>query len=272
MMGIRSLWRALFTAGKGVTTGLDVALLEGEAGRDPLVLFDRWFRDARDAGLYLAEAMTLATATPDAVPSARMVLLKDFGPDGFVFFTNYDSRKAAELDANPRAALVFHWPTLHRQVRVSGTVERTTAAESEAYFRTRPRGSRIAAWASRQSDTIAGRAEIEARFREHDARFPGDDVPLPPFWGGYRLRPDAIEFWQGRVNRMHDRLVFTRRGGGERSEGQDVREGHRIVEGLEDRGGREGREGREHREGWEDREDREDREGWEGWEVHRLSP
>ncbi|HUG42374.1 MAG TPA: pyridoxamine 5'-phosphate oxidase [Longimicrobiales bacterium] len=208
-MGLRSLFHALFTAGKGVVRGMDIELLEREAGNDPLVLFDRWFRDAREAGLYLAEAMTLATATPGAAPSARLVLLKSFGPDGFVFFTNYDSCKAAELDANPRASLVFHWATLHRQVRVSGPVERTTRAESEEYFRTRPRGSRIAAWASNQSGVLRDRAEIERRFREVEEEYAGTDVPLPPFWGGYRLRPESIEFWQGRVNRLHDRLVFT---------------------------------------------------------------
>ena len=209
-MGLRSMARALFTVGRGVTAGLDVELMEREAGGDPLALFDRWFRDAREAGLYLPEAMTLATATPGAAPSARMVLLKGFGPDGFVFYTNYHSRKAAELDANPQAALVFHWATLHRQVRVAGAVERTTAEESEAYFRTRPRGSRIAAWASNQSGILRDRAEIEQRFRDKEAEFAGGDVPLPPFWGGYRLTPASIEFWQGRVNRTHDRLVFTR--------------------------------------------------------------
>lgn len=209
-MGIRRLWHALFTAGKGVTAGMDVELVEKEAGGEPIALFDRWFRDARDAGLYLPESMTLATATPGGAPSARMVLLKGFADDGFVFYTNYDSRKAAELDANPRAALVFHWVTLHRQVRVAGPVERTTREESEAYFRTRPRGSRIAAWASNQSGRLRDRAEIERRFEEKEKEFAGREVPLPPFWGGYRLIPETIEFWQGRVNRMHDRLVFSR--------------------------------------------------------------
>lgn len=209
-MGLRSVLRAVFTAGKGVTAGMDEALVEHEAGGDPIALFDAWFRDAREAGLYLPESMTLATATPGAVPSARMVLLKGFGPSGFVFFTNYDSRKAAELDANPHAALVFHWATLHRQVRVNGPVERTTREESEAYFRTRPRGSQIAAWASNQSGVLRDRAEIERRFEEKEKEFAGGDVPLPGFWGGYRLFPETIEFWQGRVNRMHDRLVFTR--------------------------------------------------------------
>lgn len=206
---LRRLLSAMVTAGKGVTAGLDIPLGEDESGRDPIALFDRWFRDAREAGLYLPEAMTLATATPGGAPSARMVLLKGFGADGFVFFTNYDSRKAAELDANPRASLVFHWATLHRQVRVTGAVERTSREESEAYFRTRPRGSRIAAWASRQSGVLKDREEIEAAFRAREAEFAGGDVPLPSFWGGYRLMPESIEFWQGRINRMHDRLVYT---------------------------------------------------------------
>jgi pyridoxamine 5'-phosphate oxidase len=212
-MGLASFFRQLSTAGKAVTVGMDVELVEREAGGDPIVLFDRWFRDARDAGLYLPEAMALATATPAGEPSSRMVLLKGFGPEGFVFFTNYDSRKAVDLDANPRAALLFHWGTLHRQVRVRGRVERTSQAESEAYFRTRPMGSRIGAWASEQSAIVADRSELERRFRDREAEFATGDVPLPPFWGGYRLRPDVIEFWQGRVNRMHDRLEFTRVGG-----------------------------------------------------------
>lgn len=211
-MGLRALWHQLFTAGKGVTAGIDVRLVEEEAGGDPVRLFDRWFRQAREAGLYLPEAVALATASADGVPTSRMVLLKDFGPGGFVFFTNYDSRKAADLEANPRASLLFHWATLHRQVRVRGPVERTTQSESEAYFRTRPRGSQIGAWASEQSAIVPDRTTLERRFRGRELEFAQGDVPLPPFWGGYTLRPEVIEFWQGRVNRMHDRLEFTRTG------------------------------------------------------------
>ena len=212
-MGIRSLLRGLFTAGQGVLRGVDEAALAGEdAGRDPFDLFDAWFQDAVRAGIYLHEAMTVATATPDGVPSARQVLLKEWGPAGFVFYTNYGSRKADELEANPRAALLLHWATLHRQIRIEGTVERTSRELSEAYHRSRPRGSRIAAWASDQSAELESRAALERRFHEKDAEFPGEDVPLPPFWGGYRVLPERIEFWQGRANRMHDRILYVRQG------------------------------------------------------------
>jgi pyridoxamine 5'-phosphate oxidase len=208
--------RALRTAGQGLAAGVDEGeLVRLDARQDPFALFDRWFGQARDAGIYLHEAMTLATAGLDGVPSAREVLLKGWGPEGFAFYTNYDSRKAAELEANPRAALLFHWNTLHRQIRIEGRVVRTTQAESDAYHASRPRGSRIAAWASRQSAEIESRADLERHFAEKDAEFKGRDVPLPPFWGGYRVLPERIEFWQGRANRMHDRILFRRDEGGE---------------------------------------------------------
>jgi pyridoxamine 5'-phosphate oxidase len=210
-MGLRSWLRTVRTAGQGLATGVDEDhLAEGDVGYDPLALFDRWFREAREAGIYLHESMTLATATPDGSPSAREVLLKGFGPEGFAFYTNYDSRKAAELELNPRAALLFHWATLHRQIRIEGPVTRTTQAESDAYHASRPRGSRIAAWASQQSAEIEGRAALERRFQEKEAEFRGSHVPLPPFWGGFRVIPERMEFWQGRANRMHDRLLFRR--------------------------------------------------------------
>lgn len=209
-MRIISFLRAMLTLGRSVTRGLT----EADAGRDPITLFGRWFGDAGASDMLLPEAMTLATASRDGAPSARMVLLKAFGPDGFVFYTNYDSRKARELDENPRASLVFHWPVHQRQVRIEGTVERTSQETSAGYFRTRPRGSRIAAWASRQSDEVGSREALDALFQEQHDRFQGEDVPLPPFWGGYRLRPEVMEFWQGRINRLHDRIVFRRAGDG----------------------------------------------------------
>ncbi len=205
-MSLASSIRTLLTLGRGVVQGLP----EAADDADPFELFAGWFHAAQESGLVHPEAMTLATATPDGAPSARMVLLKDVDPDGFVFFTNYESRKARELEANPSAALCFHWANLERQVRIEGEVTRTTDEESWEYFRTRPRGSRIGAWASAQSRELEGREELEARVREAQARFEGEEVPLPPFWGGYRLRPRRIEFWQGKADRLHERLVFER--------------------------------------------------------------
>lgn len=182
---------------------------------DPIELFGRWFREAEQAGLPLPESMALSTATPDGLPSSRMVLLKTFGPDGFCFFTNYESRKSAELLANPRCALLFHWAVLERQVRIEGRVERVTDEESFDYFRTRDRGSRIGAWASRQSRPLPNRSELEERVAEFEARYPDSEVPLPPHWGGFRVVPERIELWQGRPSRLHDRWVFEREEGGE---------------------------------------------------------
>jgi pyridoxamine 5'-phosphate oxidase len=207
-MSLISTLRAMLTIRKGVFTGLD----ESSVGQEPFGLFDRWYGEARRAGLYLPESMTLATSTPEGVPSARLVLLKRHDDRGFVFFTNYESRKASELEANPHAALAIHWPILQRQVRIEGEVERITEEESFSYYRTRPRGSRIGAWASPQSRVIPDRALLEARVAEFEARFRGEEVPLPPYWGGYRVRPDRIEFWQGRANRLHDRFLFSRSG------------------------------------------------------------
>lgn len=179
---------------------------------DPLVVLTSWLEDARAAGLHEPEAAALATATADGVPSARMVLVRGLDENGLRFYTNYESRKAGELALNPVGALVFHWPPpLERQVRVEGPVERLDEASSQEYFESRPRGSRIGAWASPQSTPVADRDELDRLYREAEARFDGvDDIPLPPDWGGYRLVPLAIELWQGRPNRFHDRARYTR--------------------------------------------------------------
>jgi pyridoxamine 5'-phosphate oxidase len=178
--------------------------------QDPLELFEHWFAEAKRAGVEVPEAMTLATATGGGVPSARMVLLKGADEDGFVFYTGYGSRKSDELEQNPHAALVFYWRPLGRQVRVEGSVERVTQPESAAYFATRPRGSQLAAWASQQSRPLGSREELDRRYADLELEYEGRDVPLPPHWGGYRLRPEAIEFWEHRENRLHDRLRYTR--------------------------------------------------------------
>jgi pyridoxamine 5'-phosphate oxidase len=182
---------------------------EESAADEPVEQFRRWFEAALAAGIEDANAMVLATADAAGRPSARVVLLKGYGADGFVFYTNYGSRKAAELAANPRAELVFYWPPLNRQVRIAGAAAKVPAAESEAYFASRPRGAQLGAVASRQSAVVAGRAELEERYRRAEAEYAGRPVPRPPGWGGYRLRPEEFEFWQGRENRLHDRLRYT---------------------------------------------------------------
>lgn len=205
-MSLKSSIRSIMTMGKGLAQGLP----EAAADRDPIDLFSEWFEAARESGILLPEAITLATATAEGAPSARMVLLKDFSDRGFEFYTNFGSRKAKELDENPQAALLAYWPILERQVRIEGTVERVSLEKSNAYFLTRARGSQLGAWASKQSENLDTVAHLRARFERYDEQFRGSKVPLPPFWGGYRVKPERIEFWQGRLNRLHDRLLFCR--------------------------------------------------------------
>lgn len=182
---------------------------EGLVDSDPILQFKIWFDEVIRVEQPDPEAMTLSTATSHGVVSARIVLLRVFNHRGFVFFTNFESRKSRELAANPRAALTFYWSSLNRQVRIEGSVEKITAQESDEYFQTRPRGSQLGAWASPQSEEVAGRHVLDQRFLEVEQRFKDGFVHCPPFWGGFRVKPERIEFWQGRENRLHDRILYT---------------------------------------------------------------
>jgi pyridoxamine 5'-phosphate oxidase len=193
----------------------DAGLDEKDLAEDPFAQFEQWFAQTVASGLHEPNAMVLSTADATGLPSSRTVLLKQFDRRGFVFFTNYGSRKGRDIEANPRVSLLFPWHPLARQVSVAGTAERTGRAETAAYFRTRPHGSQLGSWASEQSSTVASRDRLDQMYAELAERYPeGEDVPAPPQWGGYRVVPQAVEFWQGRENRLHDRLRYTRAGRG----------------------------------------------------------
>jgi pyridoxamine 5'-phosphate oxidase len=206
--------KALPTPYHGQVPSFAIPLREEDVDPDPLRQFAAWFRAAADAGVHAPEAVAVATATPDGAPSVRMVLIKQFDERGFVFYSNYESRKGLELLANPRAALLFHWDALGRQVRIEGPAERTSSEETAAQIRSRPRGSQLSALASPQSRPVESREQLERLVAALEALHERDELPLPERWGGFRVRPESYEFWQHREDRLHDRLLYTRSGGG----------------------------------------------------------
>ena len=196
--------RCLFTFGQGVA----LPLPEISKNATPLPLFTQWFDDANKSGILLPEAVSVSTCSETGQPSSRMVLLKSFDENGFVFFTNYGSRKSHELTANSQVALLFHWNVLQRQIRIEGTVEKVSPQESADYFHSRDRGSQVGAWASKQSKKLKNDSELSDRMKHFQEKFSEGEVPHPEFWGGWRVKPHYIEFWQGRANRLHDRICF----------------------------------------------------------------
>ena len=202
--------RCLFTFGQGVA----LPLPKIPANSSPMPLFKHWFEDANSAGILLPESMSVSSCNSDGQPSSRMVLLKDFDEQGFVFFTNYNSRKSHDFADNDKVALLFHWNVLQRQIRIEGRVERVTEQESELYFHSRDKGSQIGAWASKQSQKLSHDDELKDRMKHYQEKFSDTEVPLPEFWGGWRVKPTNIEFWQGRANRLHDRICFEKDGEG----------------------------------------------------------
>lgn len=193
--------------------GVALPIPEHLEGSDPITLFEEWFNDAKKSGLLLPEAMSVSSVSKDGQPSSRMVLLKSFDQDGFVFYTNYGSRKSQEIEENGKVALLFHWSVLQRQVRIEGTLEKISKEESEKYFHSRDKGSQIGAWASKQSQKLKHNDELKERVKAFEDKFAGEDqIPLPEFWGGWRIKPHYIEFWQGRASRLHDRLCFEQDG------------------------------------------------------------